>query len=264
MLIGDATGDTTRRRLLRVRDAAPALNGACGTHRVLSRAEPAAARGNAGVIVQGPYQGRLQCEWIVQAAATAASSDVSILFERFHIGSEGVVTVSECTDASCAAAEKVASYFGFNPPFTLSSSRGHGLKVALKSKGRDLRKGFLATYCTAGSAPCAPLSSSPAPAPGTARGGKSALQASALTRKESMIWVPSEEVSSTRLRSARSAVSAGSWEVRQDQTRSNRRKGAGSVRRIGNLDGFLARRSATSTGSPPAGEPDRDLGKTRP
>ena len=211
MLIGDATGDTTRRRLLRVRDAAPALNGACGTHRVLSRAEPAAARGNAGVIVQGPYQGRLECEWIVQAAATAASSDVSILFERFHIGSEGdVVTVFECTDASCAAAEKVASYFGLKPSFSVSSRRGHGLKVALKSKGRDLRKGFLATYCTAASAPCAPLSSSPAPAPGTAR-GKSTLQASALTRKESMIWVQSEEVSSTRLRSARSAVSAGSW-----------------------------------------------------
>jgi cysteine-rich repeat protein len=182
------------------------------------------------MIVQGPYQGLLQCEWIVKAATTAASSDVSIFFERFHIGSEGdVVTVFECTDASCAAAEKLASYSGFKPPFSLSSNRGRGLKVALTSKGRNLRKGFLATYCTAASAPCAPLLSSSAPAPGTARGGKSV---------ESMIWVPSEEVSITRLRSARSAVSAGSWEVRQDQTRSKRRKGAGSVRRIGNVDRF--------------------------
>jgi cysteine-rich repeat protein len=214
------------------------------------------------VIVQDPYKGRLECEWIVQAAATAASSDVSILFERFHIGSEGdVVTVFECTDASCAAAEKLASYSGFKPPFSLSSRRGHGLKVALKSKGRDLRKGFRATYCTGASAPCAPLSSSPPPTHGTARGGKSAMQESSLTRKESMIWVPSEEVSSTRLRSARSAVSAGSWGVRQDRTRLNRRQDAGSVRRIGNLNGFPARRSATSTGSPPAG-PGRKKAQT--
>jgi small subunit ribosomal protein S11e len=37
----------------------------------------------------------------VQVAATAASSDVSILFERFHTGSEGdVVTVGECRPLS--------------------------------------------------------------------------------------------------------------------------------------------------------------------
>jgi cysteine-rich repeat protein len=251
---GKSSCTQTRLRLLPVRGASAARKGGCGRHRVLSRAVSPAMRGNAGVIVQGPYQGRLECEWIVQAAATDASSDVSILFERFDIGSEDdVVTVFECTDASCAAAEKVASYSSFKPPFSLSSRRGHGFKVALKSKGRDLRRGFLATYCTAASAPCAPWSSSPAPAPGTAREGKSALQASAWTRRESMIWVPSEEVSSTRLLSARSAVSAGSWGVRQDRTRLNRRQDAGSVRRIGNLNGFPARRSSSPTGSPPAG-----------
>ena len=136
------------------RGAASAPDGTCGTHRELVLAELTALSGNSGVIMQPPYKGYLKCEWIVRAPQTAASSDVSILFDSFHVAEDDLVTVYECVEPSCASVVKVDSFSSFHLPFSVLSDKGHGLKITLESDSKKLMKGFLATYCPAASAPC--------------------------------------------------------------------------------------------------------------
>ena len=260
----------------------PRPGGACGAHRELVRAERAATSGNSGVIVQAPFKGHLSCEWIVRApatAASAASSDVSVLFEKLHLeaGSD-VVTVYECAEASCASAEKLASFSRLQSSFSLTSGKGHGLKITLESEGQTPRKGFLATYCPAASAPCNALlqaeddlkaadgrrrdraltTSGSVRADGHPRPGHAVRQgAGALARRQSKLARrQSKEASNTRTQVAQSAVSGGSWTTstpRQHNSNGASRlartgvtlmdHGSRRVRRIGNREAGLQDRS---------------------